>query len=68
MRVTQNLVKFLFELFDSVTINIIYWEFIPNVTNLVSEEISSQAGVVAFQFYFHPLFLVWLLLRVNKLL
>ena len=47
-----NLVKFLLELVDSITINNIYREFIPNVTNLVSEEISTQAGVVSFQFYF----------------
>ena len=47
-----SFVKFLLELVDSVTINNIYREFIPNVTNLVSEEISTQAGVVSFQFYF----------------
>ena len=46
------LINFFLELVDSITINNIYHEFIPNATNLVSEEISTQAGVVSFQFYF----------------
>ena len=46
-----NSVKFFLELVDSITINNIYREFVPNVTNLVREEISTQAGVVSFQFY-----------------
>ena len=45
-----NLINFFLELVDSITINNIYREFIPNVTNLVSGEISTQAGVVSFQF------------------
>ena len=51
-KIMYNLVKIFLELVDSITINNICREFIPNVTNLVSEEIYTQAGVVSFQFYF----------------
>ena len=48
----HNFVKLLLELVNIVTINNFYRKFIPNVSNLVSEEIPTQVGGVQFQFYF----------------